>query len=689
MLRFHSFSWNNYFTWRSKKPTRLNLDNQGLVQLSGANGVGKSSIFNALATLLYGRSISKKLKASDISSFVGDIDFSVSGRKYHVGLDRHGKSAKYTIIENGVDVSPKKERSTDIYGVLEEILGVSLLEFTNTVYIPQRDMHLLIDADPKPRREFVSKLFGVDVLDEMLDTLHDKSKTNSSDIRSIEDDELMLTSIDEELSNLPSMEDIKNKKKHLVRRRESLEDSLSEVDSKISKLLVEMNTSKEKQKILTIIGEVQDASVVELRITKAKSKLRSVTDMISKLSSKKKLEQRIESLTKDLNSLGEPKKANAKRVSKLKSKIRDIENSVSTFKKARLSGNSCPTCLQDISREYAESLKQKIYDLTTTLGTLSSELRTEEELVGIQSKRDLLVSRLNELQSMSVESVDTSTLGQLLLEEQKLEDKVQELTDLLGLLKRLDDIGEVISVDVCKKRGMALESDKSALQKELQSVNSDLGQITIMRESLDKLLTRRAQVEKRIKKGKSVRDSQMIYSALTDSLSKRKIDILNEATAAIASRLPYHIDTLFPEPGIDFVLECTKRSFRFDVSRFLDRRGGTKETYDVATLSGGEKGRLSLAILFALHDISRVTTCNLLILDEPDKHLDDEGREGFAQKLLSFKSKKGTVIVTSHSSSLSESDLYDKSYKVSLKGNSSRLKLVQRETANLGESHER
>jgi len=58
----------------------------------------------------------------------------------------------------------------------------------------------------------------------------------------------------------------------------------------------------------------------------------------------------------------------------------------------------------------------------------------------------------------------------------------------------------------------------------------------------------------------------------------------------------------------------------------------------IKTLSGGEKNKLSLAILTTLNP-------NLLILDEPTNHLDMASREALAEVLKDFK---GTMVLVSH-----------------------------------------
>jgi len=69
---------------------------------------------------------------------------------------------------------------------------------------------------------------------------------------------------------------------------------------------------------------------------------------------------------------------------------------------------------------------------------------------------------------------------------------------------------------------------------------------------------------------------------------------------------------------------------------------GMEQEKPVAGLSGGERRRLSLAVLVS-------AGANLLVLDEPTNHLDTEGRESLEAALLGFE---GTVLLVSHDRAL-------------------------------------
>ena len=72
--------------------------------------------------------------------------------------------------------------------------------------------------------------------------------------------------------------------------------------------------------------------------------------------------------------------------------------------------------------------------------------------------------------------------------------------------------------------------------------------------------------------------------------------------------------------------------------------------YDVKGLSGGERTRFSIALIFTLDDlISPLKRTNLIVLDEIDKSVDEVGKNIMVDRLIPMLSKRGgSVFIISH-----------------------------------------
>jgi exonuclease SbcC len=142
----------------------------GLTGITGNNGVGKSSIVDAIFFALFG--VADKSMASDfiVSSFADGekcqvtLDFTVGSEFYR--LQRTFKKGK-TVQHDAVLLCGTEERATGVSQVEAEvrhILGMGPADFRNTVYAAQKDLLTLLDLTPGKRKEWFLRALGLDYL---------------------------------------------------------------------------------------------------------------------------------------------------------------------------------------------------------------------------------------------------------------------------------------------------------------------------------------------------------------------------------------------------------------------------------------------------------------------------------------------------------------------------------------------
>lgn len=120
--------------------------------------------------------------------------------------------------------------------------------------------------------------------------------------------------------------------------------------------------------------------------------------------------------------------------------------------------------------------------------------------------------------------------------------------------------------------------------------------------------------------------------------------------------LPMHTQSLLP--NYRFSLKADDKSCSFV---YEDLRTGAVD--DVQTLSGGEKKRLSVALILS-ERMLRAVKPNVLFLDEFDAGLDKQGREEMVRILAQFRRTYGTILVITQAEDLIDNPEFDTNWRV-------------------------
>lgn len=156
-----------------------------------------------------------------------------------------------------------------------------------------------------------------------------------------------------------------------------------------------------------------------------------------------------------------------------------------------------------------------------------------------------------------------------------------------------------------------------------------------------------------------------------DAIQKLKRRKLHQVVEAIRDCLPRFASTMFShEPNTRFVVASDEESLDLVCRR---RVGGQAVDIPVKSLSGGEKQRLSVALVFTLHALLHARKRpDLLILDEVDRGLDDVGIASLMSLVRGVRERYGTVIMTSHRSQIAGA-AFDRTWTVTKQDETSHL----------------
>lgn len=209
----------------------FDLKDRGLVGITGINGVGKTTIFNALRSLFYGGmndgskwdSLVRNNRDAQIY-----LEAEKNGKKYAFDLSRIKNKWVLTIMEDGVDIT--RHSQIDAKKQPAEILGLSKEEWDATVHLSQRGSHILVSGKPSERKAYISEFFGLDSkYDEVLSASEKELKEVQSKISAIEQFGPTKQALQEEL-NLVVIPDVEEDKEAYRKIEQDLILTQSHID---------------------------------------------------------------------------------------------------------------------------------------------------------------------------------------------------------------------------------------------------------------------------------------------------------------------------------------------------------------------------------------------------------------------------------------------------------------------------
>lgn len=343
-------------------------------------------------------------------------------------------------------------------------------------------------------------------------------------------------------------------------------------------------------------------------------------------------------------------------------------------------------------------------DLTTAkkVAELNTKLATFEvgDLGGLKAERAKLkteLTRLTDVQDKLIEAnglrAQFANLPQYDLAKlnQTIENAESRIPDLQS---RSDKMSKAIFLEA--RIAKLTPASRDYAEEQMQLVELAYNEVSTERDEVNQsFVVSEISLNNRTRIEKDVADLRVKIATLEDTrlrqrvlqyavvavpkLKKRK---LHKIVCAIRDVLPRYAGVMFShEPNTSFVV--------------MDDDGGSGESIDllarrmvkvydrmepvlipVKGFSGGEKQRLSVALLFTLHSLLDPSKKpDILILDEVDKGLDDLGVASLMSLVSEVKSQYGTVIMTSHRAQISGAK-FDRIWRVEKINEESRLKLT-------------
>lgn len=432
------------------------------------------------------------------------------------------------------------------------------------------------------------------------------------------------------------------------------------------------NSSKVRERLLAIgyseTSESQDAANIKVEYKKVKDKLVKVEQQLTEAKQSAKqyasAQADLETLKSAIKKLGFK---SPKDITVPKSLNDDLDICRTTIRLKKLLDSDvdshCSTCQQPVDiKKISKSVKlaetrlvellniKKANDLAVEYKQKKAALvEPSGDVDELKSKAIKLDKRLDGLEADYHKALKISELLDTLAQLEKPTPVKEVTSDIEKLRARLEAhkelkriVNEVGDLDAAKVRKKIANAEKalSTLNEDLKVVQSKYKKLFAKKANLDTvrgefqvLRTQKKELEAELEEVKPILAKRDLYKTLEKAWGTKgmKVDAANAVVGLLQDNLNKYRELIFAEP-FSFIVYADDSGVFCNV----DRNNGTPPT-DVRLLSGAESDAFKLLFLLSLllmADPARRT--NLVILDEPDSHMDEPTRALLAQSYLPF-----------------------------------------------------
>lgn len=383
-MKILKLEWKNFSSYGNKKQSLSFTEANGLFQIIGENGAGKSSISQVITFGLYGKIEGKKL--SDIPNRINGhaevtIEFESNGNI--IKVERGLEPSYLNLYLNGIIYDQAGSRNVQDY-LTDDLIGIPYYVFNNTISLSINDFKSFIKMSPQDKRAIVDKIFGFQILNRMRDTLKEESKK------------------------------IKD-------RLDVISGNLESVNNSIGKSNTEMEF---------LLSEIE---------AEAKEEINNLNSELDKFKNLQKIHStHIEDFKKDESNFYSLLKESNQTLIENRSEYQDLSRRLKLYEL-----DKCPTCESSLDTEFHKSAKDSLNVEKEKYSEAIKELETA--LNGLKVKENEIKSRKNDLISKGakIETRISSIIKDLKKIENKDSDK--QIQALKRIIESMENDRENLS----------------------------------------------------------------------------------------------------------------------------------------------------------------------------------------------------------------------------------------------------
>lgn len=651
----------------------------GVTGIIGLNGVGKSTIFEAVAWILYGpvasRTSSDQIKregADAKDDCKGELEFIFGEDNYKVTREITGKNltSSASIMRNGSLIAT----GSDIVSTyIQKKLGMDYKSFYTSIFAKQKELNALSTMKSSERRPLILKMLGINSLDQIITDIRSDSKQISQIIQQNEDEIKDENGISKEILFTAQIKKAQDDKKILLQNILEMKNAIKHEKQIYSKLKNEMQinkkdyekTQKQKEKIMEKKVVYEKKQDLEKNITNIKNKIKQRKDLLQTYTHKLKhfsnLEQEITDLKKNKDDTQKILQEIIKKIEEYKNKEKYAEKDIKNFslKKTKIETlgpqAKCPTCerilhdqFQTLLNYYTIEINQKQHEIQT-IQTSKNEL--EKQYQKISKQKNAFDKKQTYLENQRIEKEKLLTqISELNKEIQNEEILVSETQKTLEKIKDVtfnEKQYQTISNDVQNTYATYQHSIKSVneRQKNLEKLKIDLekilGKQNLLTQQIQHLKTKIVEQKRLIEKIKKQKIQLKNLKMLLEIMSSFRIHMISQIRPAL-SLFASH---LF-QPLTDGKYSLLELDENYNILIY-----DNATPYPIERFSGGEEDLANLCVRLAISEIitqQAGAIFQFIILDEIFGSQDEIRKQNIIRALNSLSSKYRQIFLITH-----------------------------------------
>jgi len=651
----------------------------GVTGVVGLNGVGKSTIFEAIAWVLYG-SVAARTSADEIKrqgTMNSDpcrveLEFVFEENIYRVVRDMTGKSltASATATMNGKIAATGAEVVTKF---IQKKLGMDFKSFFTSIFAKQKELNALSTMIASERRPLILRMLGIDSLDDIIKEVKSDKRDKDALLEKLNRD-LIDSDGKDKIENLKSeiknLEKQKNENEVLIKKSkeknqtikkdlDSLEkkcktskDDYEKIKEKKEKLFEKKTLFEKKEKLTSEIQNLKNKIAERQKIIdQQKKKLVNFSKLDTDI---KSTDKRIDEISKKIEELIKKIEQKKTLVNRSKQDINDIE---SKKKKIENIGPNakCPTCERILADQYKNLLKRYNEDLTKKdkeISTFVKEItlfeqnkdRISREEQAFHKKKDYLQIQLREKEKIvtTIKNIE-SELNKEKIELKNKEQKFKEISEIKFNLKEFDNVSKQVdnfykiyqdSLNLRDRKKDEYNSQKLELERKESDKKLILQKIENLKEKISEL----EEHKKKIKEDKIIVQHLGMLAVV---MSNFRTHLISRIRPTLSSYSSDFFDRLTEGKYTELELDENYNLLVYD----------SGNAYGIERFSGGEADLANLCLRLAISEVITERAggvFNFIILDEIFGSQDVYRRQNIMKALNGLSSKFRQIFLITH-----------------------------------------